>query len=629
MTYNPQNFVNQVGPPVSAAWLNGVDELVNNVFESAVTLAAVQAILGIPGGGFSLPIPVNQGGTGASTANAALAALGGTTAAAALAAAETAINPYPVQTAAELAAGVTPVNFAYPPGYVDRYGNNTGSSFDSALNLFNPAIAQMKHGGLPVQYGATAPYYLLSPVNCTSSLTDRQYGFVIRGPGAEMANVAPGPSLIANHSGHVFDITGTPGPIFENVAIGVGTTSPQTAFFQARLQPAAGAGHHGPSCGISRFINCSTLGAFTKAAYYNFGAEDDALVNCYFNNSYSGAGGKVIIFTGNNILGLTSTFQTVSSGITESCIDHKIVGGEIYIQSHDAAADCISIEQSNSMKINQTWMYAGDATGGGRSLVHMDLTNGSSSHCVMDAITGEESTGLMQSYGLYIDNAPSTANTYIPELWNIKSSKLPAAVAQIATGGTNTTVDSFVIEGIAAGDASGASLISIPGTLRNSFLHFGTAIVSVVLGTSQRNTLIGSSENLTITTRSNDFWVDSGSLNKTISAATTTGITSSAGGLVARVRLLLSGNGMAFNVVLASSSGNLTISAGATITLTLAGGQSLAATDQCACTVIDVTAGTISGASVSSSAGSIVITIPTATAATPHSVVVSGNVFVA
>ena len=47
MTFNPKNFVDGVGPAVSAAFLNGLDETVNNVLQGATTVLEAQEALGI------------------------------------------------------------------------------------------------------------------------------------------------------------------------------------------------------------------------------------------------------------------------------------------------------------------------------------------------------------------------------------------------------------------------------------------------------------------------------------------------------------------------------------------------------------------------------------------------------
>lgn len=122
MAFTPQNFKNQVGPPVSDSWLNNVDAMVNNILGGVPTLLAVQLALGIANS--VNPLPITLGGTGAADATTALVNLGGTT----LAAATAAINPNPVATAAEalmIAASGGVLSIAAPQydvGHVLRYG---------------------------------------------------------------------------------------------------------------------------------------------------------------------------------------------------------------------------------------------------------------------------------------------------------------------------------------------------------------------------------------------------------------------------------------------------------------------------------------------------------------------------
>jgi len=153
MPFNPQNFVNNQLPAVSANWLNGVDVTVNSVLGGAQTVSQAQTALAIP----ALPVSVANGGTGATTASAALTALGGTT----LAAVETAFNP---QTAAEIAVGVMPVSFLYPQGNAFRYGfvgNGVTDDTTALQNLFTVCqtgvtgiIPYVNNGGLGYKISA-------------------------------------------------------------------------------------------------------------------------------------------------------------------------------------------------------------------------------------------------------------------------------------------------------------------------------------------------------------------------------------------------------------------------------------------------------------------------------------------
>jgi hypothetical protein len=119
MAFTPQNFKDKTGPAVSANWLNGVDVTINGVLQAAQTVPQALTALGLAAvAGLTIPVPISQGGTGQASAPSALGALGGTT----LANAQTAINPNPTQTAAELAAGVTPTFVQFLQGDIRRYG---------------------------------------------------------------------------------------------------------------------------------------------------------------------------------------------------------------------------------------------------------------------------------------------------------------------------------------------------------------------------------------------------------------------------------------------------------------------------------------------------------------------------
>lgn len=69
---------------------------------------------------------------------------------------------YP-QTAAELAAGVTPTNYIIAPGIVDRYGTNTTPGTTDMSTALQSAVNQMlKTGGAPVRFGSNA-YSIVTP----------------------------------------------------------------------------------------------------------------------------------------------------------------------------------------------------------------------------------------------------------------------------------------------------------------------------------------------------------------------------------------------------------------------------------------------------------------------------------
>lgn len=526
-----------------------------------------------------------------------------------------AVTAYYPTTATETAAGVSVVNFSYPPLTVDRYGTNTTPGTTSMVAAFTATVKVAQQASGTVRYGATAPYLLDSPVNCTFATAANQYGVLIQGPAFGLDHPVFG--LIARHTGvAIFDCTGNDAITFSDVAMTTdAVTYPQTGILWAR-------NNAGQDSQMNKLFRCAIDGSFSVAPFYNYGSEDDELTNCLFVNRATTAGTKTRVYTGQNVSNLVSPFVTIRPNTTAvSCTDHNDFGCQDYNLGGTATSDCIYLEQADTFKKYGGWGWSASASGNGRALVYVDMSTNASNNCVLDGLTGEQST-FLQNYGLLFSN-----NAFIPLGWAVNDCKLTNAIAGISAGAL-VTVDTFKLQGTSF--PAGGGGIAIPGTLRNSqSFDFGGG-VPVTIGTSTNNRLTGATENLTITTRNKDFWIDTGVLNKTIATVTTSaGITSSAGALIARARLSLNGPCLTFNIVLASTSGNLAIGANSTITLTSPGGQSFAPLDIGACAVVDATAGTLNGATVSSSGSSALITIPVAVVATPHSIIVSGTVFLA
>ncbi len=143
------------------------------------------------------------------------------------------------------------------------------------------------------------------------------------------------------------------------------------------------------------------------------------------------------------------------------------------------------------------------------------MTNGASNFCSINGLTGEEAT-IRQTYGVLFSN-----NAQTPVGWAINDTKLPSITAAISAGAA-VTLDNFKIQNVTA-DAT--INIAIAGTLQNSpSFDLGNEIITTI-GTSTRNRLTGDVGRLTVTTRTNDFWIDTGSTNKTWTPAFGTGWT--------------------------------------------------------------------------------------------------------
>lgn len=79
------------------------------------------------------------------------------------------------QTAAELGAGVTPTNFAYPPGHVYRYGTNTTPGTTDMTTALNASLLQAYQGGADPYWPAGT--YAVSTLTISSPVRIRTDGY--------------------------------------------------------------------------------------------------------------------------------------------------------------------------------------------------------------------------------------------------------------------------------------------------------------------------------------------------------------------------------------------------------------------------------------------------------------------
>ncbi len=474
-------------------------------------------------------------------------------------------------TAAESAASVTPVNLGIAPGSVDRYASNTIPGTTSMVAAFNAAIAQCQQvGGSQVTYGLTNLYLLDAPVNCTFTGSANQPGIVIRnvaGGGQDQ-----GAGLIATHTGSaVFDCTGcdsfTAYDVVIHTPLGLASNAcPQTGFLWARN--AAGGSQ------FNRLINCKVIGSFGVAPFYNYGSEDSVLVGCYFANYCSSPGTKTRVYTSSNISGITSAFTTIFAG-SISTTDHTAIGCQDLNTAGTTTSDNVYLEGVDGFHNYSGWGYCastavftgtanqtggsntmtvtaagavpltvgmqilgsgvsanklvtgfGTGTGGtgtytvsdtagfsstaitggknGRALFYIDQSAATSNEVEIRGLKGETTTAYLQQYGVFFSNDSAT-----PTGWTIESSFLPNFVLAISSG-ASTTLDNFFVRAIGENASHG---FHANGTIQNSILETVDMVLNFT--TSKNNVLIGDSSRWTITTRTDDNWIDQGSVNKT------------------------------------------------------------------------------------------------------------------
>jgi hypothetical protein len=372
------------------------------------------------------------------------------------------------QTPAE--AGITIADPSYEPGCVDRYGVNAEPGKTSMVQAFNAAIKQAQAGGAQVTYGSSSPYLLDAPVDCTFAGRANQHGVVIRNVGPTGLDI---PGIVAKHRGvAVFDCTGTSNVEMHRVVIGTDpAVYPQTGVLWARNSV------HGNLFHKMQF--CAIVGKFSVAPFYNYGGEDDSLIDCYFSNHASTPNTKVAVWTGNNIAGLQSIIPGLIATGPLSCIDHHCFGNQYYNAGGTSTSDCVYLEQADSWKNFGGWAYSASLHANGRALIYVDMTNAPTNFVLIQGLTGENSTYL-QSHGIYFSEHRAT-----PTGWTVDSCRIPNAVSAIEAG-EMTTLNNFHITNITELASHG---LSVAGTLQNSIVHSPSTILRI--GNSRNNSLIG------------------------------------------------------------------------------------------------------------------------------------------
>ncbi|MGO9514253.1 MAG: hypothetical protein ACLP2F_11520 [Steroidobacteraceae bacterium] len=366
---------------------------------------------------------------------------------------------------------------------------------------FESAVRQAQSGGAQITYGRSCPYLLDSPVNCTFAGTANQHAVVIRNVGDAGLNI---PSLVARHRGvAVFDFTGTAAVELYDVVIGTDAVIyPQTGVLWARNS-------HGGSL-FHKMQNCHVLGKYSVAPFYNYGAENDTLIDCYLANFATTPNTKVAVWTANNISGLRSVVDGLMATGPQSCIDHNCFGNQYYNEGGAATSDCVYLEDADSWKNFGGWACSASQTSDGGALIYVDMSHGASNLAIVQGLTGEVS-GHLQSYGIRFSDHPAT-----PTGWKVDSCRLPNAVRAIHAG-VRTTLDTFHVANLSEQASHG---LEVAGTLQNSTLHTGAMALRV--GRSRSNSLSGYSANWTIGTRANDIWSDQGGGNRDWQANTAT-----------------------------------------------------------------------------------------------------------
>jgi hypothetical protein len=325
---------------------------------------------------------------------------------------------YP-KTATEVSAGVTIVNFNYPPLTVDRYGTNTTPGTTVMTTAWQAAINVAKKNGGVVTWGP-GPYLIDAALDLTNPVGSQNCTFALIGQGRFKAPTnstgqTATPSIIVKHAspGNAFDTTGSQGIHFENMSIASDNTNyPNTCFLLARNSDG--------NSRTDRIINCYVFGPFHQTILYNYGAEDDMHWGCQFYNTASDANTSVLDITGFNIRTVASAFTTIATG-SQSCLDHKIFGGEYanLFTSGGATADVFRFEAARQIKIYAPWMNSAikSGSGAGRALIYLDGTNAATQGLYLHGIDGEAAPAPANYGILFSAHARTHVDILIEACW--------------------------------------------------------------------------------------------------------------------------------------------------------------------------------------------------------------------
>jgi hypothetical protein len=439
---------------------------------------------------------------------------------------------YP-RTGAEIAAGITPTNYFYPPGEVDRYGTNTTPGTTDMTAAFNSAFLLAKTSGLDVTYGRTWPYLLTGPVNATCAAGTSNYGYAVRNIGQKSAATTTAPfypSILAEHTGHVFDCAGAPSIHWYDVTVGekAGSVLKSTCWFLARNVSGGNSQYH-------RWTDCRTQMQASAAVIYDYGSEESQLDACLFVNTAASGSGKLVWYTANNILGLASTFITIATG-TQSCIAHKVIGGSFYNMNTSATSDVFAFDNCRNF-----YGYGIFTVSLGRSVVFIDPTNGSSDRIILHGLETENSSPL-PTYGICM----AAAGGAVTHSQIVLRDSYIACGTRAVFAGNNITVGSSSFTNISELASKGLECVT---RLMQSVVD---QVSLIILGISQQNSLTGDTTGFTITTRTNDNWYETGTTNTTWTPGT--GAVTHGGALtVSNKRLSLDGKKMFFSFAIQDS----------------------------------------------------------------------------
>ena len=346
------------------------------------------------------------------------------------------------------------------------FGADPTGATDSSIAFTNAIRSGAKKVIIP-NPDAGKQWLLTNPVNVTALL-----GIHIECEGSLYIDIPP---ILVKHTGVAFDCTGSVDLLFTNVRVeGSAITTPTAGWFLARLSTAASSGRH-------RFYNCGSTGKFLTAPYYNYASEENNHYSCIFINNQSN--GRSILITEKNVSSLSSSFQTIATGI-QSCTQLIFFGGSFFAQGNGGLQEeaAFYIEGGGDISLYSAFLYCPY----GKSQIYIDQSSSTTNFVILDGVRFEVSSPLPK-YCVYFSNGVSQS----PSFWSIRNCRMPT---DVSTGygvyaEDNTTISNFVIDNNQA--ASGLGILSYK-QIANSFINYAACVIEArTSGTTLNTEFIG------------------------------------------------------------------------------------------------------------------------------------------
>lgn len=377
--------------------------------------------------------------------------------------------------AGETAAGATIVNGNYPYGYVDRYGTNLIPGTTDMAAAFNMAYKVAKQTGCSVYWGATAPYRLNSPVNCTA-----MRGIVSWDQSSKNLS-AVAPSVIIAHDGatssHGFDLSASTEMTFNNVVgANLAGKTPNCLFFLARNSLGSGAGFH-------NFNKCSTVAnAAFKFCIYGYGSEENNFNGCVLYNT--APAGYNVSHNGTNPSGYTSAFLTIAT-LAQSNTVNRHWGFSYFNTGNSGSGNEVTIDLENSSDFTARDGIWGNAHG----LATMNVRGTAGSQGVSLKSIRAEPLGTQAAYGILVNSSAGVHSN-----WDIANVACDTS-RELLYIDDNTSMQTLDMD--AASSCTSGKKFNAKNASNCRIAHFTSTIVGRAGGAISNCAFIGSRSQIT------------------------------------------------------------------------------------------------------------------------------------